>query len=107
MSNAIPERRMYFHCSEGTMEINLRQMRLCYKNLGDEGMTILAFSGDGHGGGDNFIMKELYDTMKNGTLPKCSGNEGLESAVFALALDRAARTGQVVDLDPVWQSLGR
>lgn len=107
MSNAIPERRMYFHCSEGTMDINLRQMRLRYKNLGDEGMTILDFIGDGHGGGDNFIMKELYDTMKNGTLPKCSGNEGLESAVFALALDCAARTGQVVDLDPVWQSLGR
>lgn len=52
-------------------------------------------------------MKELYDTMTNGTAPKCSGNEGLESAVFALALDQAARTGQVVDLEPVWKSLGR
>lgn len=29
------------------------------------------------------IMKELYDTLLNGTPPKCSGNEGLESAVVA------------------------
>ena len=107
MSNAIPERRMCFHCSEGTLDIDLYRMRLRYKNIGDEGVTELSFEGDGHGGGDDFIMKELYDTMKNGTPPKCSGSEGLESAVFALALDHSAQTGQVVDLEPVWKSLGR
>ena len=52
-------------------------------------------------------MKELYDSMKNGTPPKCSGNEGLESAVFALALDQSAREGKLVDLEPVWNSLDR
>ena len=107
MSNAIPERRMCFHCSEGTLDIDLYRMRLRYKNIGDEGVTELSFEGDGHGGGDDFIMNELYDTMKNGTPPKCSGSEGLESAVFALALDHSAQTGQVVDLEPVWKSLGR
>ena len=52
-------------------------------------------------------MKELYETMTTGAKPKCSGNEGLESAVYALALDQAARTKQVVDLEPVWKSMGR
>lgn len=70
-------------------------------------MVTIEFSGDGHGGGDDFIMKELYETMTTGAAPKCSGNEGLQSAVFALALDRAACTGQVVDLEPIWKSLGR
>ena len=52
-------------------------------------------------------MKELYQCMCDGSAPKCSGSEGLESAVVALALDRASRTGQIVDLEPVWKSLGR
>lgn len=107
MSNAIPERRMCFHCSEGTLDLDLYKMQIRYKKLGDEGETVITMEGDGHGGGDNFIMKELYDTMQNGTAPACSGNEGLESAVFALAIDRAAQTGSIVDLEPIWKSLGR
>ena len=107
MSNAIPERRMCFRCTEGTLDLDLYRMRIRCRNLGEEGVTELQFAGDGHGGGDDYIMKELYDTMKNGTPPKCSGSEGLESAVFSLALDRSARTGEVVDLEPVWKSLGR
>ena len=106
MSNAIPERRLYFSCSEGTMIVELYSRTLRYCRIGEDMVTI-EFSGDGHGGGDDFIMKELYETMTTGAAPKCSGNEGLQSAVFALALDRAACTDQVVDLEPIWKSLGR
>ena len=80
---------------------------LTYRTLGDEGETSIKFSGDGHGGGDGFIMKELYETMCSGTAPKCSGNEGLESAVFAIALDEAAEKGTMIDLEPVWKKLNR
>jgi hypothetical protein len=52
-------------------------------------------------------MKELWATMTEGVPPKCSGNEGLESAVFALGFDQAAREGQIIDLEPVWQKLNR
>jgi predicted dehydrogenase len=107
MCNAIPERRMYFSCTEGTMVVELYSASLRYRKLGDTNETVIDFDKDGHGGGDDFIMKELFDTMKNGTAPKCSGNEGLNSAVFALAIDQAARTNQIVDLEPVWQSLGK
>jgi predicted dehydrogenase len=107
MSNAIPERRMYFSCSEGTMIVELYSRLLKYRKIGDEGCTLIDVSGDGHGGGDSFIMKELYDTMINGTEPKCSGDEGLESAVTALALDQAARNNTMVDLEPIWKRLGR
>jgi predicted dehydrogenase len=107
MSNAIPERRMYFSCTEGTMIVELYTSILRYRRIGDEGETVINFAADGHGGGDAFIMKELYDTMANGVAPKCSGDEGLESAVVALALDKAAQTNQLVDLEPVWQQLER
>lgn len=107
MSNAIPERRMYISCSEGTMILELYTGILKYRCIGDEGETVINITGDGHGGGDDFIMKELYDTMTNGTEPKCSGNEGLESSVVAIVLDQAAETGQVIDLEPIWKSLNR
>ena len=73
----------------------------------DEEKTLSFRSADGHGGGDSYIMKELFETMTTGAAPKCSGDEGLESAVLALAIDQAARTGQVVDLEPVWKQLDR
>ena len=107
MSNAIPERRMYFSCSEGTMILELYSGLLKYRKIGDEGYTLIDVSGDGHGGGDSSIMKELYETMTKGTKPKCSGDEGLESAVTALVLDQAAKTNTMVNLEPIWKKLGR
>jgi oxidoreductase domain protein len=107
MSNAMPERRMLFSCSEGTLSVELYSKLIRYKRLGSDETVEVSFCGDGHGGGDSFIMKELYETMCTGALPKCSGSEGLQSAVFALAMDEAARKGAVVDLEPVWNSLGR
>ena len=62
---------------------------------------------DLHGGGDEYIMKELYASMSENKLPACSGNEGLQSAVFALGFDKSAREGGIVDLEPVWKSLNR
>ena len=107
MCNPIPERRMLFHCTEGTLDLELYSASVKYRNLADEKDTDITFEKAIHGGGDETIMKELYQCMCDGSAPKCSGSEGLESAVVALALDRASRTGQIVDLEPVWKSLGR
>ena len=108
MSNIIPERRMSFHCSEGNIIVDLYRREIRCRNIADEGETVIDFpAADGHGGGDRIIMEELFDTMCSGTEPKCSGSEGLESAVYALALDQAAVSGKVIDLEPIWSSLGR
>ena len=108
MSNAMPTRRMYFSCTEGTIMLELYNREIKYRFLGsDEENRINFKNADGHGGGDNYIMKELYETMTTGAAPKCSGSEGLESAVLALAIDQAARTRQIVDLEPIWKKLGR
>ncbi len=107
MSNAIPERRLSFSCSEGTLKVELYEGVIRYSTINDEGVTVISMAGDGHGGGDSFIMKELFETMTKGTPPGSSGVEGLRSAVYALAIDQAATTGKVVDLEPVWTSLGQ
>jgi predicted dehydrogenase len=108
MSNAIPERRMYFSGTEGTMIAELYAGTLKAKRIDEEELKIYDYSsGGGHAGGDSFIMKELYDSMVNGTLPKCSGNEGLESAVVALAIEEAKDQNQVLDMEPIWKNLDR
>ncbi len=107
MSNAIPERRMYFSCTEGTMIVELYSSMLKYRRIGDEGLTVMDFAGDGHGGGDSYIMKELYECMTRHSRPKCGGDEGLASAVVALAIDRSIRDKAMVNLEPVWKKLNR
>ena len=107
MCNAIEERRMRFNCSEGTIIVDLYKSAVSYKTIGDKELYTVNFGTDLHGGGDSFIMKELYESMSRGVPPKCSGNDGLESAVFALAFDKSAREGKLIDLEPTWKSLGR
>ncbi len=107
MSNAIPERRMYFSCTEGTMALELYASTLKYKRIGDEATQVINFGADGHGGGDAYIMKELYECMVNGTPPRSGGNEGLESAVTALGIDAAMTEEKIIDMEPIWKKLGR
>ena len=107
MCNAIPERRMRFNCMEGTIIADLYSKQLICKKIGEEPTTVYNFNGDGHGGGDDHIMKEHFDSMQNGVLPKCSGQEGLDSAVFALALDEAMCKEKIIDLEPIWKKLNR
>ena len=107
MSNAMPTRRMYLSCSEGTIEVELYKSVVRWKHVGSRVTNEMNFNCDGHGGGDNVIMKELFATMTTGAPPKCSGDEGLESAVVAMGLDTAAKGSGFFDFEPVWKRLGR
>ncbi|OQA79956.1 MAG: 1,5-anhydro-D-fructose reductase [Lentisphaerae bacterium ADurb.Bin242] len=105
--NAIPERRMYFSCTEGTLLLDLCRSELKYCIIGDDSVRTVPFAADGHGGGDNTQTRELYEVMCTGLPPRAGGSEGLESAVVALAADQAINEERVIDLEPVWRSLGR
>ncbi len=107
MSNVIPERRMYFSCTKGNLVLELYTSMLKYRCLGDDKETVVEFGADGHGGGDSVIWKELFQCMVKSSRPTCGGDEGLESAVVALAIDQAMREKRVIDLEPVWKKLNR
>jgi predicted dehydrogenase len=107
MSNAIPERRMYFSGTEGTMIAELYSGELKGKRLDEDAVKTYKMTGGGHAGGDEFIMEGLYDSMVNGVKPECGGEEGLDSAITALAVEKAATEKKVVDLEPVWAKLER
>jgi predicted dehydrogenase len=103
MSNALPERRMYFSCTKGTMILELYGACLEYKTIGDENSLTFKFESDDHGGGDNFIMSNLYMAMTNHAKIQCGVSEGISSAIFALSIDQAARESKIVDIEPVWK----
>ena len=105
-SNPLPERRMYFCCTNGNLILELYSGQLIYRILGQEETRYIDHTGGGHGDGDHYIMKELLDSMLNGTKPLCGGKEGLLSTVVGISIDRARKEGQVLDLAPIWQDLG-
>ena len=108
LSNAIPERRMFFSGTEGTLIVELYGGTVTWKRLDEDSIHTYHPAGcAGHGGGDPEIMAELCNTMLYGTPPICSGNEGLDSAVTALAIDTAAREERIFNLEPVLKQLNR
>jgi len=107
MSCAIPERRMYFTGTEGTLIGELYTGTLKVRRLGARESTEQhEFVGSMHGGGDEIICDQLVDSMVKGVPPACSGEEGLRSAVVSLAIERARLEGQIVDIEPIWGELG-
>ena len=106
ISNEIPERKIYFSCTEGTILVELYSSTVTWQRIGEERHT-LCFGADSHGGGDNYIMREFMECAAEGKKPFSSGSEGLESAVTALAVEQAAEEERVIDMEPVWQELER
>ncbi len=106
MSNEIPERKMFFSCTEGTILVELYSSTVTWQRIGEERHTLF-FGADGHGGGDDYIMKEFMECVRTGSAPKSGGSEGLESAVTALAIEKAAENEEIIDLEPVWKKLER
>lgn len=112
MSNVLPERRMYFSLTEGTIIAEIYSRKLTCRSMSDQVTTTQDFgevgmTKGGHGGGDEILKQELFDCIYHGSQPKCSGREGLESAIFAMALHEAALKGEVFDLEPIWKQLNR
>lgn len=107
MSCAIPERRMYFAGTEGTLIAELYSGTCQVKRLGyDLPGEVYNFSGSMHGGGDERICEQLVESMTIGAAPACSGQAGLTSAVVSLGIEQARLDGVIVDLEPVWNRLG-
>lgn len=98
LANAIPERRMYISCTEGTIIVNGGTLR--YRRYGDDHETKLEFiSRGGHGGSDLVMAQEIMDAMLNGKSISVSGSvNGLACAKVALAADESAHTGKIVTL---------
>ena len=99
LANAIPERRMYFCCTEGNIIAECFSGSLKYRRYGDSFTTELHFHGGGHGGGDRIMAAEIMDSLLDDRPCTVSGSvNGLACARTAFAADESARTGKIVSL---------
>ena len=105
----IPERRMYILGSEGALRADLYAGTIQTRRIGFD--TVIENHSvdvvDGHGGGDEQLVRELADSMLHGTPPTVGLAEGVTSAVTCFAIDDAMNRGQVVDVGPYWSAIGR
>jgi predicted dehydrogenase len=106
MSNALPERRMYFSCTKGNVSVELYSKTIRFRTVGDATEHIEVMAGDFHGGGDQVQAAELAECMRDGTPPKAGGTEGLLSAVVGCAINDARLSHKVIELEDTWKKLG-
>ena len=104
LANAIPERRMYISCTEGTIISETFSGTIKYRHYDDPCTVTLQFSGGGHGGGDVVMVHELSEALLEGKNISVSGSSnGFDCARAALAADLSALTGKIVPLENVSQ----
>jgi predicted dehydrogenase len=116
MCNIMPERRMYFHCTQGNCIVEQYSATLKYQAIDETESHLVQFAEfhdahlEGyqkvHADGDEVMIKNLACTMRDGTPFLCGAREGMLGSVVGIMIDHARLTGQVLDLTDTWKSLG-
>lgn len=102
----LPERRMMILGEEGAIRADVIAGRIEHRRIGwDEPTVVYEEALGGHGGGDEVLARELRRCMLEGVDPAVGVKEGLEAAVTAFAIDRAADEGKVIDLAEDWRKV--
>ncbi len=104
----IPERRMYFCGTEGTLRADVLAGKIEYRRIGhtEELQQPATGASGGHGSGDTVLTASLYSTLTEGTPPLSTPDDGVTSAITAFGIDQAMETGTVLDLRPMWEKAG-
>ena len=106
-NTGLPERRMYVCGTEGTIRSDVRngQLQVCRIGFDTEVEDVQAIKGEGHGGGDSVLAKELADSMLKGAAPAAGIEDGLFSSFTAFAIDEAMDNGTIIDLEKYYAML--
>lgn len=105
--SAIPERRMVLCGTRGALRADVLTGDIEVRDLGfDTAIERFDTGAAGcHGGGDGVLGCLLAESMLEGKVPLAGLEEGLQAAFVAFAADEALRTGQVVQLAPLWKQI--
>ena len=100
----LPERRIVLVGDEGAIRADVIHGTIEHNRIGwSEKPRIFEEAAGGHGGGDEILAEELRRCMLEGVDPEVGVQAGLEAAVTAFAIDRAADEGGIVDLSEDWK----
>jgi len=104
---AFPQKRILLCGLKGTLEGDLHTGIIRFKLIGDHGgpmSEIRVSPGDAHGGADQTMMEDLIESV---ALADCFQAEELfPSAITALGVEQAKKSGAVVNLEDQWKLLG-
>jgi predicted dehydrogenase len=107
-ASTIPERRIYICGTKGTLRADVLKGILQMRYLGStETITVIddQYKG-GHGAGDVFLVKELIEAMEDEEKDHVSLDDGIKSAIVALAAEESRKEDKIVDLEPIWKDFG-
>ncbi|MCF6177366.1 MAG: Gfo/Idh/MocA family oxidoreductase [Victivallaceae bacterium] len=111
LNTGLPKRGFYICGTRGTLETEWYSGKILLQRIKHDSQikdfsTLAATAVPGHGGGDEIIMEDLYETMVSCTEPLCGGKEGLLSTVTAIAIQKAMEEKQVIEMDEIWSKVG-
>jgi len=104
----LPERRMYFCGTEGSLRADAMTGTIEVQRIGHEPRIerIETGAAGGHAGGDEGMAKALAGTLLEGHAPLASISEAVQACAVAFAIDQAMSEARVVCLDSCWKTIG-
>jgi len=103
----IPERRMVILGTEGAIRADVLTGKIEIRRIGFETKMEdqSTEAKGGHGDGDAYLVKELADSILNGTPPSVGMEDALLSSITCFAIDEAMDRGEVIQVDKYWKQL--
>jgi predicted dehydrogenase len=106
--SSVVQRRWLLAGTRGTLEADLVENKLLVRDLlSDEPTLRESFQGRfaGHFGADEEMARDLAAHMVEGRRFPVSAYDALVAGLSVMAIDRAARTGEVIDCSAWWSEL--
>lgn len=103
---ALPERRWYVACTDGTLIADLVRNKLMVRRAMDRGKPErIDYGGrteDSHNGADQAMARDLLATLETGALFPVTPFESMEAGLTVMAIDEAMTLGEMLDCAPMW-----
>ena len=107
-SSGLPERRMYICGTEGTIRADVLTGIIELRRIGPNEETTEIIDEEikgGHGGGDKFLVQALSNALLGNKIQRNQMNDAVKSVVTAITIDEARKSGSVIDMTSIWESL--
>lgn len=107
MHAAKQERRFYMCGTRGAIRADVLTGTIEYSPVGWEVITEVfrPISGDGHGGAEGPMTKDILACMFDGVPMPTSIEDGVTASFTCLGIDEARQTGTVVNMDNYWKAI--
>ena len=103
---ALPERRWYVACTDGTLIADLVRNKLMVRRAMDRGKPErIDYGGrteDSHNGADQAMARDLLATLETGAPFPVTPFESMEAGLTVMAIDEAMMLGEMLDCGPMW-----